>query len=109
MSGCCGAVVVAVPDLEIREGAWRRSTPQSRDVSATGLATPWTSLELGLAVGLGLPVLLAIADGVDAGLFDYGGREPNVYCVGLTEHHLSRSFREPFDDWCGSVRERARD
>jgi uncharacterized protein YjbI with pentapeptide repeats len=107
MSGCDGVVVVAVPDLEVREGSWRKATPQARDISGDGLATPWTSLELGLAVGLGLPVLLAIADGVNPDIFDYSGREPHVHCIGLAEDHLSQSFRHPFDDWCGAVREQA--
>jgi uncharacterized protein YjbI with pentapeptide repeats len=108
MSGCAGVVVVAVPDLEVRDGAWRQATPQARDMSGEGLTTPWTNLELGLAIGLGLPVLLAIADGVNPEAFDYGVDEPHIHPVGLGEDHLSRLFRRPFDDWCGAVREQAR-
>ena len=108
MSGCAGVVVVAVPDLEVRDGTWRSATPQARELVGEGLTTPWTSLELGLAIGLGLPVLLAIAEGVNPEAFDYRLHEPQIHPVELGKDHLSRMFRQTFDDWCGAVREQAR-
>ncbi|MBT8136542.1 MAG: pentapeptide repeat-containing protein [Gammaproteobacteria bacterium] len=106
MSGCAGVAVVAVPDLNVRSALWRAATPQAREISDQGLTSPWTCLELGLATGLGLPVFLAEADGVSSEAFDYSSHEPHLYRVRLAENHLSRTFREPFDDWCGAVRER---
>ena len=108
MSGCAGVVVVAVPDFLVRDGAWRPATPQARQMSGEGLTTPWTNLELGIATGLGLPVLLAIADGVNPEAFDYSVDEPHIHPVALAADHLSRAFRQPFDDWSGAVREQAR-
>jgi uncharacterized protein YjbI with pentapeptide repeats len=107
MSACDGVVVVAVRDLEVRDGAWRVATPQARKLKSEGWTTPWVSLELGIAVGLGLPILLAIADGVSPAVFDYGSQEPFLYRVGLTDDHTSRRFRSSFDDWCGAIREGA--
>jgi hypothetical protein len=65
-------------------------------------------LELGVAVGLGLPVLLALGDEVDPQVFDFGLAEPGVSLLHLSDDHLSQAFRERFDDWVGAVREVAR-
>lgn len=107
MGGCAGVVVIAVPDLQVHTATWRTATPQAREIVDQGLTSPWTSIELGMASGLGLPVLLAQAHGVSPKTFDYSVHEPNFYSVSLTEDHQSRSFRERFDDWCGAVREQA--
>ncbi len=109
MADCAGIVVVAVPDLAIRDAQWRTATPQARDIQDVGLCSPWTSLELGVGTGLGLPVLLAVAAGVSTEIFDYSTHEPEFYQIPLTEDHRSRAFRECFDDWCGSVREKHRE
>jgi len=106
MSGCAGVVVVAVPDMRIEAAVWRAATPQAQNIEKAGFTTPWTSLELGVATGLNLPVLLALADGVSPESFDYSSHEPHVFRVGLSENHLSRSFREQLDDWRGAVCER---
>ena len=103
--GCSGVAVVVVPDLEVHSASWRRATPQSREITDQGFPSPWTSLELGVATGLGLPVLLAVADGVALEVFDYSAHEPHFYGVALAEDHSSRAFREHFDDWCGATRE----
>lgn len=105
MGGCAGVAVIAAPDLDVHSAFWRRATPQAREIIDEGLPSPWTCLELGVATGLGLPVLLAVADGVSPKTFDYGSHEPHFYQVKLTEDHLARTVREQLDDWCGAVRE----
>ena len=105
MGGCAGVAVVAAPDLDIHTASWRKSTPQARDVTNEAITTPWTCLELGMAIGLGLPALIAVADGVSPGIFDFGVHEPNIYLVQLSDDHLSRAFRGQLDDWCGATRE----
>lgn len=107
MGGCAGVAVVAAPDLDVQSASWRKATPQAREVSEEGLPSPWTSLELGVATGLGLPILLAVAEGVSPEMFDYSAHEPHFYRVDLAEDHLGRAFRERFDDWCGATREQA--
>jgi uncharacterized protein YjbI with pentapeptide repeats len=102
-----GAVVIAVPDLVVREGQWRVATPQARQMAGEAWTTPWISLELGVAIGLGLPVLLAMSDEISPSVFDYGAQEPYVHRVRLKDDHGSRPFRDAFDDWCGAVRENA--
>jgi hypothetical protein len=106
MGGCSGIAIVAVPDLKIDSAFWRNATPQAREIKDQGLTSPWISLELGIAVGMGMPVLLAVADGVSPETFDYGSHEPNFYAVALEEDHRSRNFQEKLDDWSGAVRER---
>ncbi len=105
MGTCAGVAVVAVPDLCIGTAVWREATPQTREVRDEGLTSPWTCLELGVATGMGLPVLLAVSDGVSSEIFDFGSHEPHFYQVNLAEDHLSRRFGEQLDDWCGAVRE----
>jgi uncharacterized protein YjbI with pentapeptide repeats len=106
MGGCAGIVSAAVPDLVVESAFWRNATPQARKISDQGLTSPWTTLELGLATGMGMPVLLAVAEGVSSETFDYSSHEPNFYPVALNEDHRSRNFQEKLDDWSGAVRER---
>ena len=108
MARCAGVVVGSVVDLEIHEGQWRVGTPDARDVSDLGIPSPWTFLELGVAFGLGLPVLLAVGEAVNPDAFDYGKVEPDLRQVALEQDHRSRAFMDPFDDWCGLVRESSR-
>lgn len=105
MSMCAGMVVIAAPDLVVERGVWRSATPERRVVEDAGHASPWTTLELGVAAGLGLPVMLVLADGVDDAAFDFGAQEPGMALLRLTEDHRSQAFRERFDDWVGAVRE----
>lgn len=107
MGSCSGVVVIAAPDLQIDSATWRAGTPQTKEVVDQGMPSHWTTIELGMASGLNLPVLLAQANGVNPDTFDYGACEPDLYCVSMSEDHQSRKFRERFDDWCGAVREQA--
>lgn len=107
MSACSGAVVVALPDLTVAEGHWRSATPQTRIVADESFPSPWTTTETGMAVGLGLPVLLAVASGVSDLTFDYSQQEPAMYRIDLATDHRSDAFRQAFDDWCGAVRQRS--
>ncbi len=107
MGQCAGVVIGAVPDLEIDRATWRSATPEAREMSDTAVTSPWTMIELGLAIGLGLPVLLAMAEGVDAEMFDFGLAEPGIALVRLDQEHRSHAFLQVFDDWLGAVRETA--
>lgn len=108
MAGCAGVVVGCLADLVVIDGRWRAATPDAREISDLGLPSPWIFLELGVAFGLGLPVLLVLAEGVDLNAFDYGQAEPELRQVILENDHRSRTFIGSFDDWCGSVRETSR-
>jgi uncharacterized protein YjbI with pentapeptide repeats len=108
MSRCAGVVVGSVVDLEIQEGRWRIGTPDARVVTELSLPSTWTFLELGVAFGLGLPILLASGQAVDPDAFDYGKAEPELRQVLLEQDHRSRAFLDPFDEWCGLVRETSR-
>lgn len=107
LHGCSGVVVAAVADIEIAAAEWRSATPEARVLEDVSLPSSWTMIEFGLGIGLGLPVFVALADGLDADLFDFGSHEPGMSLVRLTEDHRSSVFQERFDDWTGGVREEA--
>jgi hypothetical protein len=108
MSGCAGVVVGLVADFEADDGCWRAGTPDYRRIGKLSLPSPWMYLEAGMAFGLGLPVLLAVANGVDSDAFDYSVPEAGLRCVIIEEDHRSPAFRASFDEWCGMVREASR-
>lgn len=105
MSGCNGVVLAAVHDLRIDYGMWRESTPDQQALTDIRMASSWVILELGIATGLGLPVLIAVSDGIDQATLNFDAVEPDFSKVVLARDHRSRQFGERFDDWVGAVRE----
>jgi Pentapeptide repeats (8 copies) len=104
MSGCVGAVVCGFRALEVRDGVWRAGTADEQHVTGQVHATPWCQIEAGMAVMIGLPLLVVAEPDLSAGICD-----PK-----LDEHHIYRLPRQAdrrsstFNEWCAAVRERAR-
>jgi hypothetical protein len=108
MSGCAGAIIFGFRQLEVREGVWRRGTPEEECVRDMYFSTPWNQIEAGAAAMLGLPALVACQRGVVGVIFDLASNDYQVYQVFLDEDQNSAAFLSSFSDWCASVRERNR-
>ena len=63
-----GVLILGLPQLYVHQATWRPDTDEQEDVVSTW-TTPWLHLEVGMAVALGLPVLVAAASGVCEGVF----------------------------------------
>lgn len=72
-----GALVFGFRQLEVVDGRWREGTPEA-SASERWWATPWNSLEAGLAIMAGRPLLVAADDGVGEGIFS-----PDVWGSGV--------------------------
>ena len=108
MSDCAGAVIFGFKQLEVRDGLWRSSTPEEKHVKDQYLSTPWNQIEAGMAVMLGLPILVVCQRGVDGGIFDMALGEHQIYRVFMDEDWNTTAYRNSLADWCADVRERSR-
>ena len=108
MSDCAGAVIFGFKELEIHDGVWRLGTPEEKDVKEVYLSTPWNQIEAGMAVMLGLPMLVICQRGVSGGIFDTASGEHQVYKVGIEEDWNASTFINSFTGWSADVRERGR-
>lgn len=108
MSDCAGAVIFGFKQLEIREGLWRPSTPEEKQVKDQSLPTPWNQFEAGMAAILALPMFIVCQRGVDGGIFDLAAGEHQIYRVFTDEDWNAPTCLSSFRDWCWAVRERSR-
>ena len=77
MNQCCGAVVLGVPQIEVRSGTVRGDEIE-RPFS---LGTEWNHIEAALAYALELPVLVIHDVTVGRGIFDRGAANAFIYSV----------------------------
>lgn len=63
-----GALILGFAQLTIRYGTWRPGTEEEAPL-ASSWTSPWLHAELGMAIALGLPVLLAAEAPVREGAF----------------------------------------
>ena len=108
MSDCAGAVIFGFKQLEVREGLWRSSTPEEKQVKDHFLPTPWNQFEAGMAAMLALPMFVVCESGVNGGIFDLAAGEHPIYRVSTDEDWNASSYANLFSDWCAAVRERSR-
>ena len=89
-----GALILGFAQLAIHRGTWRPATDEQVDVAA-GWTSPWLQVEVGMAVALDLPVLVAVESVVAEGAFSPGVWAGNLYGTSLEapgEHVLQEWF-----------------
>ena len=68
VSAAQGALILGFRQLRVDRGEWRPDTLDAREVEGW-LPTPWNHVEAGLAIMLGIPVLVVPEDGIVEGVF----------------------------------------
>jgi hypothetical protein len=92
-----GVVLLGFRQLDVHEAIWRPHT-EEEERPAGWWTTPWLQLEAGMAIGLGLPVLVAPDEGVREGVFSPGAWSTQVHGTALS------SPGEAALDWLELVR-----
>lgn len=108
MSECDGAVILGFKQLEINDGLWRKGTPEEKQLKDVCLATPWNQIEAGMAVMLGLPILVVYERDVAGGVFEIPPAEHQIYRILFDDDWSTSAIESSFDCWCADVRERSR-
>jgi hypothetical protein len=106
MSGCAGVIVFGFAQLHVRDGSWRQGTHEESDVKEADFVTPWNHIETGMAVALGLPLLVVAEANVRGGVFDLSAGERHVHRLMLRDDLDGRAPQDAFSAWCADVRER---
>jgi hypothetical protein len=108
MSECAGAVIFGFKQLEVRDGLWRSSTPEEKQIKDQYFSTPWNQFEAGMAAMLALPLFVLCQRGVEGGIFDMASGEHQIYRVPIDEDWNATAFVNSLAAWCSDVRERSR-
>ncbi|MEV6116459.1 hypothetical protein AB0L59_29300 [Streptomyces sp. NPDC052109] len=93
-----GVVLLGFRQLDARNAVWRPDTKEEH-ASAGWWTTPWLHIEAGMAVALGLPVLVAPETDVEDGVF-----HPDVWGTQVNGTELSPPGTGAAD-WLNAVRE----
>jgi hypothetical protein len=105
MRQCNGALALGLRQLHIETGEAKAGTSVAATVTDLYLSTPWNQIEAGMAIAMGLPLLVAREKGVEGGVFDIGSSDRFIHQVEFgTEWLESPRFRQPFDAWVANVR-----
>lgn len=107
MADCAGAVIFGFKELEVQKGVWRSGSPEEHQVEQMSLSTPWNQIEAGMAVMLGIPMLVLCQRGISGGVFDTAAGEHQVHRAALEEWNTSE-FISTFSNWSADVRDRSR-
>ena len=108
MGDCAGALIFGFKELEVHDGVWRVGTPEEKQVKEMSLSTSWNQIEAGMALTLGLPLLVICQRGVAGGIFDTSAGEHQVYRSLIEDGWNAPGFTHAFTDWSADVRERGR-
>jgi len=108
MGNCAGAVIFGFKELEVRDAVWRVGTPDEKQIKWMCLSTSWNQIEAGMAITLGLPLLVISQRGVTGGIFDTTSGEHQVYRALVEDGWNASTFTHAFTDWSADVRERGR-
>ncbi len=100
---CAGAVVLGFGQTIVTEGVSKPGTSRQTPIAAgTTLPSPWNQLEAGVAVGLGLPLLVLAEPGVAGGVFDLGPADDGYFCPWPPESSVDSQWTA----WLKRVRDR---
>ena len=103
IAGCHGIVVFGFKQLEIKQGIFRPSTSEREIWNQKWLPTPWNEIEMGMALMLGLPVLIIKDEEISFGFFD--GKISEIFISILSTNDDFKQLEEngSFIQWCGQV------
>lgn len=105
---CHGMVVLGLGELQIADATWRLGTPDERRVKDAQWPSPWSQIEAGMAIGLGLPVLLVAPPALDTGIFAPDADGHRIYRVAGVDDLTSGPPAQRLKDWYAAVADQAR-
>jgi hypothetical protein len=107
METCDGAIILGLRQLRIQSGLEKENTDNETEVKGLLLPTAWNQIEAGMAVALGLPLLIIREEGVSSGVFDIGSSDQFVHQAEMSPQWTrSAKFMDPFRRWVTDVQAR---
>jgi len=106
VSGCAGMVVCGLGELEIAQGTWRAGTSDERTMQGAVWPSPWSQIEAGIAIGMGMPVLLLASPPMETGIFATDADGHFIFRIGQAGDLTSGAAQRTLDDWYATALER---
>ena len=94
-----GMIAFGFKQINIIEGKYRPNTNEERDISSQWLTTPWTDIEVGMAVMHGIPVLLVHDRNISEGVFDSNINECFLGKIGADTDMRNIESNIIFEKW----------
>ncbi len=94
-----GVIVFGFKQINIKNGLYRPNTREEKVYNDKWLSTPWSELEVGIAVACGLPILLVHDDEVSEGVFDEVLSEYFIGKVPFALDVRKINTNEVFNNW----------
>ncbi len=87
----------------IKEGTYRPGMSGERKIHQGWLSTPWNELEVGMAVMVGLPILLIKDDDIEDGIFDDIISETFIYTLSSKTKITELDRTSTFTAWLNKI------
>ncbi|MGB2693768.1 MAG: hypothetical protein WBD55_01125 [Dehalococcoidia bacterium] len=110
MRHCQGAIILGIRQTLVHEAVLKVETPKEQHVKGVFLPTPWNHLEAGVALQLGLPLMIIREAGVaEEGIFDPRPTDRFIHAFDLSSADwiTDERFLQPFNAWYADVLRRA--
>lgn len=98
-----GMVAFGLKQIKIEKATYRPGTQESESWENKWLSTPWSEIEVGMALMEGLPILLVSDPEINNGVFDKGLSECFVYNMSTKDDCKKLEQNMQFDEWLSKV------
>ena len=98
-----GIIAFGFKQLYIPKAIYRPDTTNNDIISSLWLSTPWNEIEAGMALMIGLPVLLVQDKDINQGLFDENLNECFVGKIDAGEDFRNIMKNKDFNNWLSQV------
>lgn len=99
MNKVAGIIAFGFKQINISSGSYRCNTIEVQDYSGKWLSTPWSEIEVGMAIALGRPILLIHDKEVTEGVFDPILSEYFVGSISTDIDIAKIDTNKTFDSW----------
>lgn len=98
-----GVIAFGFKQINIAEGYYRPNTNNEKKLSSCWMSTPWSDIEVGMSLMLGLPVLLVHDGEVTQGVFDDNLNECFLGKIRVDTDIRDIEHNPVFDNWINKI------
>jgi hypothetical protein len=104
IKGCSGLIIIGFEQFKIKNGDFRSSTEEHKELCDISLATPWNHIEAGMAAMLGLPILVLADKGINDGIFENTLDDSLLFHSSFTTALNTGKLRSSINEWLNAIK-----
>lgn len=99
----CAMVAFGLKQIKVEKGEYRPNTADSKEWNGKWLSTPWSEIEVGMALMKGMPILMVSDPEISTGVFDKELSECFVSRLSTREDCRKLEQNSVFEEWISKI------